>query len=57
MREEQDKYTYETHGIGGVYMEERFYSYDELQQLLSTKEILAKHLRQSIGAVKKAQEK
>lgn len=57
MTEEQDKYTYETHGIGGVYMEERFYSYDELRKLLSTEEILAKHLRKAISAVKKANEK
>jgi len=46
------EFKYETYGMGGVVLEARFYSFEELKQLLKAEDILNKHLKQSMGEVR-----
>lgn len=42
------------YGTGGVVLEARFYSFEELRKILEVEERLNKHLEQAMGEVKKA---
>jgi hypothetical protein len=52
-----DEYTYETIPMGGVMMEARFYTFNELRELLKAEEILNNHLAKAMGEVKSALKK
>jgi hypothetical protein len=46
------EFIYETYPTGGVFMEERFYTFAELRDLLKAEEIMNRHLQQAMGSVK-----
>lgn len=47
------KYDVKRYGTGGVVLEARFYSYDELKQILQLEEQVNKRLEQAMQEVKK----
>jgi hypothetical protein len=57
----QADYRHQTYPTGGVFMEERFYSFAELRELLKAEEIMNRHAQSALGMTKeqirKAQEK
>jgi hypothetical protein len=57
----QADFQYQTYPTGGVFMEERFYSFTELRSLLKAEEIMNRHAQASLGMtreqIRKAQEK
>lgn len=46
------EFIYETYPTGGVFMEERFYTFAELRDLLKAEEIMNRHLQKAMGNVK-----
>lgn len=57
----QADFRHQTYSTGGVYMEERFYSFAELRELLKAEEIMNRHAQSALGMtreqIRKAQEK
>jgi hypothetical protein len=57
----QADFQYQTYPTGGVFMEERFYSFTELRSLLKAEEIMNRHAQAALGMtreqIRKAQEK
>jgi hypothetical protein len=48
MSKQRENYVYQTIGMGGAVLEARFYSFEELKQILKAQEILDRHLEKAM---------